>query len=170
MKNVQDDRKVFRISTGDDPKLTEEVLDKIIDSFNESIQNGKPWTKREMFDTTSLVAMLESHDGSISDEAKKDIMSLIKSSIVLDQLEKNLTEKKTLSDQNKKILKNLDLIYEKNACARVRLLDWLSEKLHSLADRCKNMANKIQQPCAIKLPQDSDNGLHVTNVSNFRKK
>ena len=42
-------------------------------------------------------------------------------------------------------------IDEKNRCVRVRFLDWLSTKLMSWSKSVKNMSDRIDSPCVIKI-------------------
>lgn len=53
----------------------------------------------------------------------------------------------------KNILANLEKIELKQRCIRVRLLDWLSDKLLSWSKSVHQMSVKIDSPCVIKLPE-----------------
>lgn len=48
-------------------------------------------------------------------------------------------------------MKKFEQIEEKNRCARVRFLDWLSEKLIVWSKRVKKMSDDIHSPCKIKI-------------------
>ena len=49
------------------------------------------------------------------------------------------------------ILHTMHKIEEKNRCARVRFLDWLSAKLASWSVKVKQISDGIDSPCVIKL-------------------
>jgi pimeloyl-CoA synthetase len=53
-------------------------------------------------------------------------------------------------------LQQFKRIEEKNRCVRVRFLDWLSLKLIDWSKKTKEMAERIDNPCAIKLPQQKE--------------
>jgi hypothetical protein len=53
-------------------------------------------------------------------------------------------------------LQQFKKIEEKNRCVRVRFLDWLSLKLIDWSKKTKEMAERIDNPCAIKLPQQKE--------------
>jgi predicted alpha/beta hydrolase family esterase len=48
-------------------------------------------------------------------------------------------------------LEKFEKIEEKNKCLRVRFLDWLSAKLSVWSKKVKDMSNRIESPCVIKL-------------------
>jgi uncharacterized protein YoxC len=65
-----------------------------------------------------------------------------------ERLEKDLEHgKKEISD----IMSKFGRIEEKNRCVRVRFLDALAVKLHNWGDKVKDMSNRIDSPCVIKI-------------------
>jgi hypothetical protein len=49
------------------------------------------------------------------------------------------------------VMKKFEKIEEKNRCIRVKFLDWFSAKLSSWSVKTKEISNRIQSPCRIKL-------------------
>lgn len=48
-------------------------------------------------------------------------------------------------------LEKFEKIEEKNRCLRVRFLDWFSAKLLVWSKKVKDMSDRIDSPCVIKL-------------------
>lgn len=59
----------------------------------------------------------------------------------------------------KSVMAKLNRIEEKQRCVRVRMLDWLADKVAYYGDKwstsLRTMADNIHSPCAIKLPKHS---------------
>lgn len=53
--------------------------------------------------------------------------------------------------QIKTIITKFEQIEEKQKCARVRFLDWLSDRLSAWSVKVKTVSNNIQSPCSIKI-------------------
>jgi hypothetical protein len=49
------------------------------------------------------------------------------------------------------VMQKFERIEEKNRCLRVQFLDWLSVKMHAWADGVKDMSDRIDSPCIIKV-------------------
>ena len=56
------------------------------------------------------------------------------------------------AEEIENLWKKMNAIEEKNRCVRVRFLDWLSVKLLAWSNAVQDMSNRIDSPCAIKLP------------------
>jgi len=61
-------------------------------------------------------------------------------------------------DVFKSYLKNVEKIQAKQACMRVQFLDWLSVKLFEWSKKTKDMSDRIDSPCFIKLPVPEEKG------------
>ena len=70
--------------------------------------------------------------------------------IVIDAIER---EHELAVSTTKNVLTSLEKIELKQRCLRVRLLDWLSDKLLAWSEKTHEMAVKIDSPCVIKLPE-----------------
>ena len=67
--------------------------------------------------------------------------------------EHNTYELSKDGNEMKTFLGKLQKIEQKNRCARVRFLDWLSTKLAAWSKKVKTMSDRIDSPCSIKLKE-----------------
>ena len=56
-------------------------------------------------------------------------------------------------DTTKSVYEKFKQIEQKERCIRVKMLDWLSDKLLSWSKSVHQMSVNIDSPCAIKLPE-----------------
>lgn len=69
------------------------------------------------------------------------------------------------------VMAELRRIEEKERCIRVKMLDWLSDKIAhyglTWSKKLKTMADNIHSPCAIKLPEKPENKEQKSILNNL---
>ena len=76
------------------------------------------------------------------------------------------------AEEIENLWKKMEAIEEKHRCVRVRFLDWLAVKLLAWSKAVQDMSNRIDSPCAIKLPakEEKPSIAHLFNVKLGKKK